>query len=246
MSEFNWACPFCNRHQTVSDQKCHANDHGIYVGDNADGEIGFRVFAVGCSNPECKKVEVHFIYGNTRTDRNGDIHLVDEIQHVRITPESAAKPLPDYIPRPITQDYYEACRVVKLSPKASATLARRCLQGMIRDFCLISKARLIDEIAELRKSVETGNGIKGVSEESVDAIDAIRRIGNIGAHMEKDINVIVDVDPEEASTLIGLLESLFDEWYVARHKRDERFAKVALIANTKDSQKQLSAAAEQS
>ena len=29
------------------------------------------------------------------------------------------------------------------------------------------------------------------------AIDAVRSIGNIGAHMEKDINLIVDVDPEE-------------------------------------------------
>jgi len=31
-----------------------------------------------------------------------------------------------------------------------------------------------------------------------EAIDAVRKLGNIGAHMEKDINVIVDVDPEEA------------------------------------------------
>ena len=30
------------------------------------------------------------------------------------------------------------------------------------------------------------------------SIDATRKIGNIGAHMEKDINLIVDVDPKEA------------------------------------------------
>jgi hypothetical protein len=32
----------------------------------------------------------------------------------------------------------------------------------------------------------------------VDAIDHVRKIGNIGAHMEADINVIVEVEPKEA------------------------------------------------
>ena len=44
------------------------------------------------------------------------------------------------------------------------------------------------------------------------AIDAVRRVGNIGAHMEHDINVIVDVEPREAELLIGLVETLFREW----------------------------------
>jgi hypothetical protein len=48
-------------------------------------------------------------------------------------------PLPDYIPEQIKDDYYEACSILNLSPKASATLARRCLQGMIRDFWGITK-----------------------------------------------------------------------------------------------------------
>ena len=37
---------------------------------------------------------------------------------------------------------------------------------------------------------------------------AVRKVGNIGAHMEKDINVIVDVDPDEAQHLIGLITFL--------------------------------------
>ncbi|TZG36863.1 DUF4145 domain-containing protein [Agrobacterium sp. B1(2019)] len=240
MSEFNWACPFCNRHQTVSEKKCHVRDYGIYVGDNADGDIGGRILAIGCSNIECKKVEVRFIYGNIQYGKNHDIISIEEIKHIRVTPESSAKILPDYIPAPIAQDYYEACRIVNLSPKASATLARRCLQGMIRNFCSISKSRLVDEISEIKKRFDTGNGVKGVSEESVDAIDAVRKIGNIGAHMEKDINVIIDVEPEEASILINLLESLFDEWYIARHKREERFAQVTRIAMQKEEQKRAS------
>lgn len=59
-----------------------------------------------------------------------------------------------------------------------------------------------------------------------DSIEAVRKIGNIGAHMEKDINVIVDVDPEEAGLLIGLIESLIDDWYVTRHQRAERHSAI--------------------
>ena len=69
-----------------------------------------------------------------------------------------------------------------LSPKASATLARRALQGMIRDYWKVSKGRLIDEIDAIKEKVDPITW---------KAIDAIRRIGNIGAHMEKDINVII-------------------------------------------------------
>lgn len=37
------------------------------------------------------------------------------------------------------------------------------------------------------------------------AIEAVRHVGNTGAHMEKDINLIVDVEPEETKLLIGLI-----------------------------------------
>lgn len=133
----------------------------------------------------------------------------------------------------------EACRIRELSPKASATLSRRCLQGMIRDFCGIKKGRLIDEINELKRRVDEDRAPKGVSDDSVEAVDAVRKIGNIGAHMEKDINLIIDVDPEEAQVLVELIETLFDEWYVEREKRKNRFAKIGAIAAAKDEQKRL-------
>ena len=101
-------------------------------------------------------------------------------------------------------DYYEACAIRDLSPKASATLTRRCLQGMIRDFCGIAKATLAKEIDALREALDNHTAPKGVTHESVEAIDAVRKVGNIGAHMEKDIALIVDVDPGEAQMLIEL------------------------------------------
>ena len=104
---------------------------------------------------------------------------------------------------------------------------------MIRHFCGISRARLIDEINALREAVETGGAPRGVTIESVDAVDHVRKIGNIGAHMEKDVDLIVDIDPGEAQALIELIEMLFDEWYVEQHNRTERLKKIAAIGADK-------------
>ena len=77
------------------------------------------------------------------------------------------------------------------SPKASATMSRWCcLQGMIRDFHQITRRTLKQEIDALEEIVDS---------EVLAAIDSVREIGNIGAHMESDVNLIVDVEPEEGS-----------------------------------------------
>jgi len=67
----------------------------------------------------------------------------------------------------------------------------------------------------------------------VDAIDHVRSIGNIGAHMEADINCIVEIDEGEADTLLRLIELLFTEWYIARHDRSERLKKIGFVAAEK-------------
>src|SRR5690606_29160361 len=108
----------------------------------------------------------------------------------RLIPESMAKTYPTYIPDSLIEDYTEACLIIDKSPKASATLARRCLQGMIRDFWAVTgKRSLAQEIDAIRDSVEP---------ETWEAIDALRKLGNIGAHMERDINLIVEVEADEA------------------------------------------------
>ena len=166
-------------------------------------------------------------------DRNDSFVPGEILQKWDLLPESTAKPQPDYIPQALVADYAEACRIRDLSPKASATLARRCLQGMIRDFCKISKPTLNKEIEALRKAVEDNAAPAGVTPESVDGIDAVRKVGNIGAHMEADVNTIIDIEAGEAQILIGLVEMLFEDWYVARHKRAQRFASVKALAETK-------------
>lgn len=232
----NWTCPHCDRDQTVSDQKLKSSQHHIYIEDLAERSVGYTVIAVGCSNQKCRKLTLHLRVGPDEYKGNEWRLTGEPLFNQRILPRGQSKPQPDYIPAAIREDYQEACLVKDDSPKASATLARRCLQGMIRDFCQIKGARLVDEIKALRKAVEEGNAPQGVTLDSVEAIDHVRGIGNIGAHMEKDINIIVDVDPDEAQILIELIETLFEEWYITRHKRQARLAAIAAIAADKKKQ----------
>lgn len=148
--------------------------------------------------------------------------------NVPIRPISSAKQFPQYIPETIRHDYEEACAIVSLSPKASATLSRRCLQGMIRDFWGIEKKNLYEEISALKNQIPA---------DLWSSIDALRQLGNIGAHMEKDTNVIVDIDPNEANSLIQLIELLMKEWYINREERKKLFSSIISTNQTKQSER---------
>ena len=235
MTNFNWTCPYCQQAQTVTDPNFHSHDWSIGVGDIAEGECGVRLVAIGCLNVECRKLSLQATLHNTAT--NGSLLNNKRLHFWRLLPDSSAKPQPDYIPKALRDDYVEACRIRNLSPKASATLARRCLQGMIRDFSGIAKGTLDAEIKELQVRVDADKAPRGVTHESVEAIDHVRKIGNIGAHMEKDIGLIIDIDSEEAQLLIELIETLFDEWYIARKQRTDRLASIAALRASKEAMK---------
>lgn len=143
-------------------------------------------------------------------------------------PSATVIPLPEYIPQAIQDDYLEAIAIADLSPKASATLARRCLQGMIHDFWNIKEKNLNAEITSLHGKIP---------ESQWKAIDGLRKIGNIGAHMEKSTELIVDVEPDEAKKLIKLIELLIEKWYVARHDEEQLLEEITSIASEKEAQR---------
>lgn len=222
--------------QIVTSPKVDRSTEPFQIGMTSDGYIGLVSQAICCANEDCQKATVTVnvqTFGRSPAGNYSPILGGKVLFAQRILPFSSAKPLPDFIPLPLREDYTEACLIRELSPKASATLIRRCLQGMIRDFCGISDKTLYKEISKLKALVEEGKAPSGVSIESVDAIDSVRAVGNIGAHMEEDINQIVTVEPDEAQILIDLTESLFDEWYVERHNRQARFGSVKALAQSK-------------
>ena len=101
---------------------------------------------------------------------------------------------------------------------------------MIRDFHGIIKSRLFDEIEALQDKIPA---------EHWRVIDSIRKIGNIGAHMEKDVDLIIDIDKDEADKLIKLIELLMRDWYINRYEQQKLYDEINDIADNKEKQKSL-------
>ncbi|PWG01120.1 hypothetical protein DCM90_02070 [Levilactobacillus bambusae] len=168
--------------------------------------------------PSCNKTVIE-------TLGKGD-QLKDEFTHIH--PKSLAKQFPEYIPSSIRQDYEEAYAILHLSPKASATLSRRAMQGMIRDFFEVKPDTLYKEIDQIENQI---------SPTVKKTLNAARKIGNIGAHMENDINTIVEISDGEAEKLIKLNEYLIKNWYIERHDSDTLMKEIQDINTNKQDNK---------
>lgn len=218
---FNWTCPHCQRHVTITNTI--SGENTVLYHENADGRHTLATTFIVCPNPECQKYTLEAqLHESTRTPSREKLGKM--VKHWRLVPPSNARVFPDYIPQPLIDDYTEACLIKEHSPKASATLSRRCLQGTIRDYWGVKPGRLVDEIEAIKDKTD---------HLTWEAIDAVRKVGNIGAHMEKDINLIVDVDPNEAELLINLIETLFHDWYVNREERKKRLESIVGIGAKK-------------
>lgn len=217
-------CPYCNMVMSISDLTIQERTPSFlyttahtWNGDGTPSDNStLKITFYKCPN-----------YGQYTIKAIGIGKDVKDV-NVPIRPTSSAKQFPNYIPDVIRQDYEEACAIVTLSPKASATLSRRCLQGMIRDFWGIKEKNLYEEISALKNQI---------SADLWSSIDALRQLGNIGAHMEKDTNVIVDIDPDEADSLIQLIELLMKEWYINREERKKLFSNIITTNQTKQSER---------
>ncbi len=225
MGSFSWTCPICNRPVTISDDDVCFKEVWLSI-DNVDGYRILDCEFIVCPNLECKKFTLRAELWDAADIIGGGFKRRGEapLRTWQLIPQSKAQSFPNYIPKVILDDYNEACLIKDLSPKASATLARRCLQGIIRDFWQVKPGYLADEIEQIKDKMD---------ETTWKAIDAVRSVGNIGAHMEKDVNLIVDVEPNEAELLIGLIEILLKDWYIAREQKKVHLEKVIELAEVK-------------
>ncbi|MBQ2997289.1 MAG: DUF4145 domain-containing protein [Oscillibacter sp.] len=203
-------CPYCNAPYMQDSRLDRA--HHISFSDYNIG--GLEILQHQC--PECHKISLTLFPSGSGWG--------DEFFYFSYPP-ATAKSIPEYVPLAIRQDYVEAASIVDLSPKASATLSRRCLQGMIHDFWGITEKNLNAEITALKSRMPL---------KEWEAVDAIRKLGNIGAHMEKDVERIVEVDPDEAKTLLKVIEFLIQTWYVRKHDEDALLSEVVAIAAEKE------------
>ena len=130
-------------------------------------------------------------------------------------------PVSTEVPSEVSRDFVEACNVLPVSPKASAALARRCLQNMLR----AHDYRARDLATEVDLLLNETDPMKALPRRLRDPVDAIRNFGNFSAHPIDDRTTlqVIDVDSEEAEWCLGVIEELFEHFYVgpaaARAKR---------------------------
>lgn len=220
----NFKCPYCSSVMAINNSTFHSTKQYFfgswsYASGHTDSPPDDCIHIKFYKCPHCREVSI-------RIDGEGNStkHLSSWFK-----PNSIAQQFPDYIPEAIRSDYEEACAIVSLSPKASATLSRRCLQAMIRDFWGIADKTLYKEISVLQSKV---------SPSQWKVLDALRKIGNIGAHPEADVNLIIDIDPSDAEKLIKVIELLIQQWYINRHEEEQLYADVLSISDQKQQQRQ--------
>lgn len=210
-------CPFCD-HLIPNDNTTIRGTYSSFFdvkGDFPNRTYDYEIYLKLIHCPACDKTTFRASYTGK---------LMEKDISIPIYPKSFAKIFPEYIPGKIREDYEEAYAVLNYSPKASATLSRRCLQGMIRDYWGITKANLFLEIDALKEHIPA---------QQFKAIDSLRKLGNIGAHMSKDTDLIIDIEPYEAEKLLKLIEILLDQWYVNRHEQETLYNDIEEIASKK-------------
>lgn len=227
-----WQCPSCGTFSMVTTDGEGKNRAVGSASLSVDGEPVrlLRATLTRCVNDDCGEIALTADFGLAKVPFQ--FWRIDEAKPYttwQLIPGSAARRFPEYVPKGVREDFEEACAVLPASPKAAATLARRALQGMIRDRWKVSKPRLYDEIQAIRDTVDPNIW---------DAIDAVRDVANIGAHPERDISSIVDIGPGDAEELIALIETLVEDWYIARRERELHLERVRQIAADKRNERE--------
>ncbi|MGJ7486912.1 DUF4145 domain-containing protein [Variovorax sp. LT2P21] len=194
--------------------------------------IQLKATLIECPSQSCKaqSLELRLRFGENKRDDRGYTRVHPELSRkvgvgdLRILP-TTPQPLSSHVPAHVLNDYDEAYLIAGLSPKASATLARRALQGMVRDFFTLPKLKTLHQELEAIKDK--------CDPDLYAAMMDVKSVGNIGAHPEQDVSLIVDVEPGEPETLLKLIHLLDREWYVARADKQARIANVRLLAAAK-------------
>lgn len=154
----SWQCLYCQCYATIG-------EHDLFeikekFSDYIDNKLSYILKAIVCPNANCRKLSLHlqvkddtpigsFVESGHSHIHHSSSSLKNNEEKMdvswRLLPSSISRVFPDYIPLAIRQDYEEACNIKELSPKSSATLARRCLQIIIRDFWNIKNKRNLNE-----------------------------------------------------------------------------------------------------
>jgi hypothetical protein len=127
------------------------------------------------------------------------------------------RPTDPAIPKHIASEYLEAARLLKISPRASAAFARRCLEIVLTEQGIVGQPR--NDLAGKIRVV-----LPNLPNELADQVDAIRHYGNLAVHGLAASGQIVEVEPDEAEWSLVVLKEVLDYYYVEPVQREKRTA----------------------
>jgi Domain of unknown function (DUF4145) len=223
-------CPHCSIHfhdnwvEGSVERGTYYPPAGVpYPPDGLPIETGWRYRTAVC--PKCSKLTIELsppperrpVFEEGELLKKGEVlqegEVLKERQWRQVQPVGSNRgAVPPEVPEPIAADYVEACQVLPLSAKASAALARRCLQAMLHIHGYRDKD-LAKEVQQLLAETDPNKALPGPIRQTV---DAIRHFGNFSAHPVNDKTSVqvIDVEPEEAEWCLEILEALFEHFYV--------------------------------
>lgn len=162
--------------------------------------------------PGCSELVIDSIISRFHTD--------EIVNAERLYPVIAiSSPLPSDIPEAIADEYREAAKLRTISPRASAALARRCLQLGLRANGFRAK--------NLVKEIEKAEADSRCSSSLIAKLHAVRIVGNYTAHATEDENGnFLSVEPDELDLLFATIEEFFDVFYVKPKQHERQMAAV--------------------
>lgn len=228
----NYQCPFCNSY-FVLDKNSYTINFMNFDKFESSNNWKLDSFVRNLFQPDSgyknyeDSITVEFFKCSNCMETSIEISGYDdkyEGRHISFHPLSKAKQYPEYVPEIVREDYEEAYAILNLSPKASATLTRRCLQAIIRDFWEVKPQNLFNEIKEIEEKVDPA-----VSR----VLHSLRQIGNIGAHPSENTDTIVDIEPGESEKMLKIVEYLIEQWYIKEHETELLLNEVNVISKNK-------------
>lgn len=208
-------CPHCSTSIYLWTDSCAMSTEQELHGDPIVSlEVGF------C--PSCHKPIINMEYGKINGFYPDGTHSIDVEYCEPIYPTLFfVEPLDEAIPTRYANEYYEAAKILSISPKSSATLSRYLLQLILHEELNIKKRNLEEEICELESQ-------EIASATLVSMLQVFRKIANFGAHPKKSSNSgeIVEIEAGEAEIILDILKELFECIFVKPAKKKQFLSQV--------------------
>lgn len=208
------ACPHCKVHVRFEEAQVERMQQSVklnsYLTISTESAKQIALQAASCPSCGMPILTTVYFYDYDESYR--------EPMDTLLWPDTAARPIPPEVSEAapeLAEDFREAAVVFSKSKKASAALARRCLQFVLREKAGTKSRDLSRQIDEV---------LDQLPHELAQNLDAIRHIGNFAAHPMKSTvtGEIVQVEDGEAEWLLDVLEDLFDYYYVGPSRAASR------------------------